>query len=426
MTEVAIRPDNAVALPGSNGLAPTPAALVSQTIALWDQDIESCLHLAARISRTELVPASYWPLPAGKKLWDMPDGNPRRRASTESPEDYQARFEVATATVGGTIYTGAQLGLQSWNVALQGIDYVRGRQSMRAEFMLSLYLSAGHEMQLNLPPAERPERQAHLDGERSDTRAAAWFRRRSGSVWELVEFTIQEAENAGFVKGKGPDTEKGKGNEKYLSQPKVMLWARMSSTAVKTKAPEVLRGMACVEEMQDEPAADIIAAASDLHEPAPARTSAAAILARAERAAPAPAPVGIAREVDPQQGATLAAPVPAEPEVQRYVLPVSKPQLDLIKGAFEKHGYGGRATAVREQRMRVLSDLLERPITDPREMTGDEARLVIDHLGPDSGLGVIHQILGITPAAVDETETGGDFGPTVEADWARDEVAAEQ
>jgi hypothetical protein len=81
------------------------------------------------------------------------------------------------------------------------------------------------------------------------------------------------------------------------------------------------------------------------------------------------------------------------PEVQRLVMPVSKAKLDMIKAAFEKHDLGGRAAAVRAQRMQVLSVLVDREISDPRDLTADEGQLVIDHLGPDSGRQVIAEIL---------------------------------
>lgn len=380
---------------------PTQASLVSDVVARWADDIESCAGLAARIIRTELVPVSYWPLPFGVKLWEMPDGNPRRRHPRETPEQYQDRLEVATATTAGSLYTGAQLGLQSWNAALQGIDYIRGRQSLRSEFIEALYLGAGHKFEVI---------------ERSPERAAVRLLRRGESKWAHFEFTMKEAIDAGYVKGKGPDEGKNKGNEKYLTLPATMLWWRVISMGVHAHAPEVLRGLPTIEEMQDDHPVEVTA---KVVEPAP-RVSAAAVLAAAS---------------PPASEAVEQAPAPAvAPEqdlVDRYILPVSKTQLDLLKARFEQLGIGGRSNAMREARMRVLSELVSHDISDPRQLTNDEAKLCFDNLLGDPGLRIC-QDLGVIPSDP-QTEVGdpkeapasdlvSDNDPPTDRNWPGDDT----
>jgi hypothetical protein len=303
------------------------------------------------------------------------------------PRAFQGKPEHAATA----ILAGAELGL-SPGMALRSFHVIEGTASLSAKTMRALITAAGHELQL---------------GEHTAETCTLRGRRRGEQEWTEITWTIQEAETAKLL-----------GKDVWQKYPKAMLLARCTTVLGDLKFGDVLAGMPCAEVLED--LGPIIAEADDLPA-APTRTSAAAILARAEQAASAPTqPMA--------EAAAPAVPPPAEPEVQRYVLPVSKGQLDLIKAAFEKHGFGGRATAVREQRMHVLSALLDREITDPRQLTGDEARIVIDHLGPASGAQVILDILypgQPDAAAVDED----DYAAAVqehEDDAARAEAAAEQ
>jgi hypothetical protein len=270
---------------------------------------------------------------------------------------------------------------------VQGIFTVGGRMAMYAEQMVALVKSKGH---------------GHRVVERTRERCTVEVRRLGSQEWVPCTFTFEDAVAAGYVPHQGPNenpgvwADSGKpkesgGNAKYLTDPAAMLYARASSIACRTEFPDVLRGLVSWEEMQDE--RRTVQVDVEVVDAQPARATAAAVLAAA---APAPAPAE-----DPAPVAQPAA-APAqvvEPDVQRYVLPISKAKLDLIKARFEELSLGGRSALAREQRMACLSELLDRPVTDPRELTADEGGLVLDNLTADV---VARATRGDEPPAADE------------------------
>lgn len=353
MTELATREATGLAPVVHESRAVANARDISEIVGGWVRDIESCAAVAARVVRTELTPVSYWPLPPGVKLSDMPFGNPRRRHPRESPEDYRDRLAVATETAAGSIYTGAQLGLPSWNAALQGIDYIRGRQMLRGELVESLYLAAGHTLDLV---------------ERSATRACAVFTRRGGKPVEL-SFTWDQAVQAGYVKGEGPDRGKDRGNAKYHEIPQVMLWLRLMTDGVRVVAPEVLRGMASDLDILDVPEpVDITATATDLTRP----TLPAAALAAAREAEPltVQAPVEQVQVVDPPD---------ERPPSER---PSTGQQRSLISATFASLGVTGPGSVGR--RGRIIAALIEREVASMAELTEADAQFVLDNLSGES------------------------------------------
>jgi len=350
VTEVAVRERTELAPIVQESRDVAAARDISEIVGRWSADIESCAVLATRVVRTELTPASYWPLPPGVRINEMPAGNPRRRHPRESPEDYRDRLAVATETTAGSIYTGAQLGLPSWNAALQGIDYIRGRQSLRAELVESLYLSKGHALDMV---------------ERSATRACAVFTRRGGKPQEL-SFTWEQAVTAGYVKGLGPDKGKDRGNEKYHHIPHVMLWWRLMTDGVRVIAPEVLRGMSVdidvLDEVRELP--DITATVTDLQRP----TLPAAALAAARQAAPVvavQAPVAQVAVVDPPD---------ERPPTER---PCTAEQRTLIASTFASLGITGRGSV--ERRGRIVAALV-REVDELKALTEAEAAFLLDNL----------------------------------------------
>lgn len=419
MTEIATRHDNAVAL-----VAPTPPEAIHAAIEQWVGGLAASVQGAEYIVDTPLCPDSLWPLPPGTQLSKIPGKNPKVPLPGEDRESFLARRRVAAYSLGGIVRYGLQLGIPP-EVATQGLFPIGGRISMYADQMVALIKSKGHKHRIITRTREKCTIEVQ----------------RLGEAPQEFTYTIEDAIQNGYVPGKGPNEGQkwpdGKpklgGNEKYLTDPAGMLEARCNSTGLTAVFPDVLRGLISVEAMRDEQRVTVTAIDLEPESPAPARTSAAAILARASSAAAEPQVSEPPAEASPASQASAPA-APAEPEVQRYVLPVSKAKLDLIKAAFEKHGYGApRSPAVREQRMRVLSALVERPIDDPRELTADEGQIVIDHIGPRSGLGVIERILGVEGALEDAADAGEvadaageDYDPTAEASWVRDEAAAGQ
>ena len=232
-----------------------------------------------------------------------------------------------------------------------------------------------------------------------------------------------------------------------------MLVARATTIACRLEFPDVIRGMAAAELADDERPESVTVHAEVIEPQRAPRTTAAAVLAASQSAedrarefaeqtprdqewlrqhdpayAQMPAPAA-----DQTAAAAPLAPEP-EPEEQRYVLPVSKPQLDSIKARLEDLGLGGRAAAARASRMQVLSHLVGREIDDPRALTGSEAKACLAGLAGDAGVEVCYQ-LGIfarpepAPApvevAVEHADAAG-YDPTAEPEgWGTDGVGAE-
>jgi hypothetical protein len=402
---------------------PTPAEAISAALEQWVGGMAASVRGAEYIVDTPMCPDSFWPLPAGSK-----SKAPKQMLPNEDRESYLARRQVATYTLGSVVRYGLQLGLPP-EVAVQGIFTIGGRMSMYAEQMVALIKSRGH---------------GHRVIERTRERCTVEVRRSGTSEWLSFTFTFEDAVTAGYVPDQGPNVgphgnwpdgkpKKSPGNEKYLTDPATMLYARASSIACRTEFPDVLRGLVTAEEMQDEQRAPVEVHAEVVDRPA--RPSAASILA-APTPAPEPQPepaapvVGLPREIDLQAGATLLgsdAPAPAV-EVQRYVLPVSKGQLDALKVRFDELGLGGRAAVARSSRMRVLSEIVSREIADPRDLTNDEGRLCVDSLAGEAGVRLVGDLFAVTaPAApaVDEpaADPYADYDPSLELDGA--EAAAE-
>lgn len=324
------------------------------------------------------------------------------------PKAFQGRPEHAAIA----ILSGAELGL-SPGMSLRSFHVIEGTASLSAKTMRALILGAGHELELV---------------EETDDHVTMRGRRRGERDWTEITFSMRDAEIAGLL-----------GKDVWKKWPKRMMTARVTTILGDLKFGDCLAGMPCQEVLED--GSLVEATAYNVPEDAPTRTSAAAILARAEQAAPAPSTDRIA-ELAGQAMAEAVHEVAAaldEPKIEQYVMPVSKQKLDLIKAAFERHDLGATRGQVgaeqREKRMRVLSSLLGRPITDPRELTADEGTVIVDNLGTDDGARVIAEILDPDPsgdyaaeqatAAVDED----DYAAAVqqdEDDAARAEAAGQQ
>ena len=414
-----------VALPDdSRQLAVSP---VSQMVAGYAADLRQCMGVASEIVDTEIVPPSFWPSVAivvgdetkVLKAWEW---DPRRKHPRESVEDYQYRRHAAIATTGGVIHVGATLGHKSYYQSITGIYFVGGRPALMSEEMRAQVLHAGHHLRVTTRTPTIAVVEALRRGDKGEPRQ--------------YMFTIEQAEQAGYVPEKGPNagTDKwGKpkkgGNPKYLHDPATMLVARATTIACRLEFPDVIRGMAAAELVDDDRSQpiDVTATVQDL---TPERTSAAAILARAEQAAPAPVPTAAAV-------APVAA-APPEPEVTRAVLPASHTMMEVIKGLFEMHGIAGRSNADKAARLAVFGRILGTTYTAPPALTEDEARLVRDNLIGAAGKRLVADVLGRPDptaaaadpghlddaAAVDEAETGQDYDPTTESTWARDEAGA--
>lgn len=416
-----------LAVPQQSGpLAPTAPEQVTAALEHWVGGMVASVRGAEYIVDTPMCPDAFWPLPPGVTSCKAP----KQRIGNEDQDSYLARRKVAAYTLGSVVRYGLQLGLPP-EVAVQGIFTVGGRMSMYAEQMVALVKSQGH---------------GHRVVERTRERCVVEVCRRGTDEWHAYPFSLEDAVSAGYVPDQGPNAgdhgkwpdgkpKKSPGNAKYVADPAAMLYARASSIACRTEFPDVLRGLVTYEEVQDEQRSAPVEVHAEVIEPSrPVRDRASAVLAAALPASVAP-PVeaGAVAAQEPTSGPAAEAPV--EPQL---TLPVSKGQLDRIKALFEGLGMGGRAAAVRADRMAVLSHIVERQIDDPRQLDNGEASFVLDNLTAEA----VDVALGRTaaPAPADEVPTapaaaehGGDVDPyadhdpTTGDDWPMDgaEAAAE-
>jgi hypothetical protein len=201
--------------PATNSLAhrapnlPQPAAGVT-ALQVWVETAQAAGQLVASIVDTPFFPAALWP----------------KQVSTD-PEKEAARRAQAIANGTGALIYGAELGLTPMN-ALTEVFVVHGRPSIYANTMVALLQAAGHEIWTESI---------------SDTSCTVHGRRAGSTHVEPVTFTIADAKRAGYVAK----------NQKYVTDPQAMLYARAASICCKRVAPEVLKGIPSFEEVQDDP-----------------------------------------------------------------------------------------------------------------------------------------------------------------------------
>lgn len=198
----------------------------------------------------------------------------------------------------GNVYWAIALGLEIGFTpvqALQSIYVVHNRPGMYADSMVALILASGHAEYFQCV-------------ERSPTSATYETKRRGSPKPQSVTVTIEQAKQAGWTS-----------NKKYEQEPEVMLAARAKSRLAKDVYPDVLRGMASVEELRDEPqgaafsappppptVGEVISDAEIVHEepaaPPPAKKAAPPVTPASD--APAPAQEATSKE---PSGAELKA-----------------------------------------------------------------------------------------------------------------------
>ena len=209
MTElVHVQPaNNTVARRAPN--LPQPAAGVT-ALQVWVETAQAAGNLVASIVDTPFFPAALWP----------------KQTSTD-PEQEEKRRAQAIANGTGALIYGAELGLTPMN-ALTEVFVVHGRPSIYTHTMVALVQAAGHEIWTESS---------------TDTAAVVCGRRAGSEHVERAEFTIAHAKRAGYVAK----------NQKYVTDPVAMLYARAASICCKRTAPEVLKGIPSFEEVSDDP-----------------------------------------------------------------------------------------------------------------------------------------------------------------------------
>ncbi|WP_157124204.1 hypothetical protein [Nocardia pseudovaccinii] len=316
------------------------------------------------------------------------------------------------------ILHGTELGLHPLQ-ALQNIFSVHGMPAIYAKTMVALLKAKGYRFQTQETGPDKVTLQA-------------WSP--SGKETETSTWTIARATQAGFVPTIDPETGKYKtkkfkgqdgpyekliGNEKYITQPEEMLYAKAASTVCRRLAPHILLGLAFVEDMED----------AEASEPEPVR-------ATSERVTPTPLPTAdAAPAAGPvvqqwQPPATDEEPVDAETTSEEGEKPDTAQVEDSAQASPEP---ASEMATTAEQR--ALSDQLERhghkapaakrayltketgrKIGSAKDLHGFEARAITERL---TALADPEQVAALRRALeVDNVHAEGK-----QLDWIRDNAA---
>jgi hypothetical protein len=178
-------------------------------LAQWVEAASNAQRLVAPLIHTAFVPDTYRP-----KV--DPRATPEQRADAE---------RVALANATAAVLQGLTLGVDPL-VALQQIYIIHGRPGMYAKFMVALVQAHGHEVWTE---------------DLSDTRAVVCGQRKGSSHVERVAITMDMARKAKWTT-----------NAKYQETPQDMLYARAAGRVCDRIASDVLKGIASVEQIQDE------------------------------------------------------------------------------------------------------------------------------------------------------------------------------
>jgi hypothetical protein len=336
MTVQTFHPDpiNGVVAPPVFSASGTSAAL--EQLAQWVSAAQNAHQLVAPLVSTPFVPDSY-----------RPKVDPRA-----TDQQKQEAYQVAVATGTAAVLQGLSLGLDPLT-SLQQIYVVHGRPGMYARIKVALVTSRGHEVWTE---------------DLTDARAVVCGRRKGSSNVERVVITMDQAKKAGWTS-----------NQTYAKTPQDMLYARAAGRVCDRIAPDVLMGIASVEDIADEVAADA--------PPARTRTVRRAEVSPSggERLAlPGEQVMGTSRALPPAPAAAeRARPAPAGPplpgEDDEPAEPgITDPQMRKLGVLFAQLGIKGKGE--REDRLKIASKVAGRPLSSSKELTLGEARVLIDTL----------------------------------------------
>jgi hypothetical protein len=177
-------------LPAVRQESPT-APVVARDTDSWAEKLPAVVELARAIANTDFVPEAL-------------------------------RNNVA-ATSAAILY-GREVGLPPMT-ALGNVNVIKGKPGLSAVIMRAQVLAAGHEIQ---------------QVESNNGRCILRGRRRGTDYWQTVEYTIDDAKQAGLLR-----------NEQYQKNPRRMLRARATSELCELMFADVVRGMPSLEELED-------------------------------------------------------------------------------------------------------------------------------------------------------------------------------
>lgn len=132
-------------------------------------------------------------------------------------------FKGSVPAVAATILHGREIGFAPMT-ALASLHSIKGKVGLSAEAMRALVLQAGHTIEFV---------------ESTTARCVARGRRAGSDSWTQIAWSTDDAKKAGLLNGSG-----------WRNYPRQMLQARASSELCRLLFPDVIRGLASVEELE--------------------------------------------------------------------------------------------------------------------------------------------------------------------------------
>lgn len=302
-----------------------------ERLGQWVTAAQHAHQLVSPLVDTPFVPEAY-----------RPKVDPR---ATEQEKATARNVAVANATA--AVLQGITLGLDPLT-ALQQIYLVHGRPGMYARAKVALVKAHGHEVWTE---------------DLSDSRAVVCGRRAGDTQIERVTVTMQQAQTAGWTR-----------NEAYKKTPQDMLYARAAARVTDRVAPEVLLGIASVEEIQD-----------TIQATAEAGTGTRTVRPRKRAALPA-AP----QQVDEEPPLDDGQPATPEPGPERR-------PIKTLWALLRETGRGDKDAA-----LVYIAGVIDRPVESTKELSASE----------------IGQVIEALQAPPDETPTpAGEEEPTLDGEW---------
>jgi hypothetical protein len=313
MTTTEVARLDSTALPGFG--EPSDAL---ERLSAWVDAASNAAKLVAPLVSTAFIPDAY-----------RPKVDPRA-----SDEDKDAARQVAIANGTAAVLLGITLGLDPMT-ALQQIYIVKGRPGLYARIKVALLIARGHEVWTD---------------ELSDTSATVCGRRLGSDHIERVTITIEQAKTAGWTT-----------NDTYTKTPADMLYARAAGRVCDRIAPDVLMGIASIEEVPEQPTR----VTAEVGPSNGRRVTAAEILAATRPAEPAPAGPSTAEPDSP----------PADPPAVSAESRMSDRQKRQLFALLKSRGYADKDAA-----LALIAVVIGREIVSRNEMTAAETDQVIAKL----------------------------------------------
>ncbi|WP_293784167.1 hypothetical protein [uncultured Aeromicrobium sp.] len=311
-----------------------------------------------------------------------------------------------TPATAARILYGREVGLGPMN-ALTQLHNVEGRVGMSAEAMRALVLQHGHEIHI----VESTSATVTLAGRRKGT-----------DIWSRVTWTMDDAKRAKLT---------GKFN--WTAYPRQMLLARATAELCRMIFPDVIHGLAAVEEFDDVMVVPGQAPAIEEGSAAPAKRAAKKTVSRAKKPAaetakapapelpesnenvsadprPAEPPAPEAPELpEPRGGGAGSGEAPAPPPVpelneqesahaEEPAAPAPEPGITAGQTRMLVARFNTLDVKDRAERLWICQQLIGREIESSKDMTKREASSVIDTLAPCESREDLENVLQATAA----------------------------